>query len=163
MADLAPSPLYSGERAGVRGCFANGATRSIAPHPNLSPEYGGEGTGKNPREVAQGRLDLPPLTGGGDIQYFAVFRHGSSRDGLWARAERNRYFAPPPDGDRWQVVANDFLGKRVDDGRTGQSQQRHSRRSVGQDAAQRRCDLRQHESTSSRIGPCFFGRAKADS
>src|SRR6185295_5240671 len=39
-----PSPLYSGERVGVRGDGANCVTRRTAPHPTLSPEYRGEGS-----------------------------------------------------------------------------------------------------------------------
>src|SRR6185437_3275263 len=44
----APSPPYSGERAGVRGRSARSATRRIyasRPSPQPSPEYGGEGAG----------------------------------------------------------------------------------------------------------------------
>src|SRR5438132_614242 len=41
----APSPLYSGERAGARGDEWRCTTRRMTPHLTLSPEYRGEGTG----------------------------------------------------------------------------------------------------------------------
>src|SRR6185437_6637347 len=40
---LAPSPLYSGERDGVRGNVASGATRRTTPHPNPLPRVQGRG------------------------------------------------------------------------------------------------------------------------
>ncbi len=51
---LAPSPSYSGERAGVRGIFAlPGVFNSPAPHPALSPVYRGEGRSHGLRTFLQ--------------------------------------------------------------------------------------------------------------